>query len=108
MLPAAAISGTGTTNRLTKWSDGANGVVADSAFVDIGGSLGVGTLAPVHKVHIAAPGELILALDSTGGSDPRKLGLAVNPAFDPGSFYFYDFTADVSRFKISGATVKPE
>jgi hypothetical protein len=100
---AAAPTGAGTTGRLVKWLDGANSVLADSTISEVGGSLGVGTAAPVHKVHVAAPGELILALDSTG-ANARKWGLAVNPGFDPGSFHFYDFTADVSRFKISGAT----
>ena len=103
VLPAATISGVGTTDQLAKWLDGANSVLTDSAITEKFGSLGVGTNNPVHKLHVAAPGELIFALDSTG-ANARKWGLVVNPVWDVGSFHFYDFTADVSRFKITGAT----
>jgi hypothetical protein len=43
---APNISGSGTTNRVTKWADGPNGVVGDSVISEVGGNVGIGTTAP--------------------------------------------------------------
>jgi hypothetical protein len=44
---APSISGSGTTNRLTKWADGPNGVVGDSVITEVGGNVGIGTTNPL-------------------------------------------------------------
>jgi hypothetical protein len=43
---APNISGSGTTNRVTKWQDGPNGVVGDSVISEVGGNVGIGTGSP--------------------------------------------------------------
>jgi hypothetical protein len=43
---APNISGSGTTNRVTKWTDGPNGVVGDSVISEVGGNVGIGTNSP--------------------------------------------------------------
>src|SRR5437867_8703990 len=46
------ISGTGTTNQMTKWLDGAAGTVGDSAVTEVGGKVGIGTTNPGGQLHI--------------------------------------------------------
>jgi hypothetical protein len=52
---APSISGSGTTNRITKWMDGPNGVVGDSIITEVGGNIGIGTgtTPPGHKLTVS-------------------------------------------------------
>src|SRR2546427_3162340 len=50
--PKSDISGAGTTNQMTKWLDGPAGTVGDSAVTEVGGKVGIGTLAPGAQLHI--------------------------------------------------------
>src|SRR5438093_994987 len=50
--PKSEISGAGTTNQITKWLDGPAGTVGDSAITEVGGKVGIGTLAPGAQLHI--------------------------------------------------------
>jgi hypothetical protein len=43
---APSISGSGTTNRVTKWTDGPAGVVGDSVISEVNGNIGIGTTSP--------------------------------------------------------------
>jgi len=50
-LPFAAVSGTGTTNQIPKWLDGA-GTLGDSTITDTGSAVGVGTTSPNTPLHV--------------------------------------------------------
>src|SRR5256886_7997990 len=52
LKPKSDISGAGTTNQMTKWLDGPAGTVGDSAVTEVGGKVGIGTLAPGAQLHI--------------------------------------------------------
>src|SRR6267378_3912648 len=52
LSPKSQISGAGTTNQMTKWSDGPGGVVGDSAVTEVGGKVGIGTTTPGGQLHI--------------------------------------------------------
>jgi hypothetical protein len=43
---AITVNGAGTTNQLTKWRDGANGVLGDSVITESNGRIGIGTNDP--------------------------------------------------------------
>jgi hypothetical protein len=47
--PAAAVAGTGTPNKLTKWTDG-TGTLSDSVLYEAGGKLGIGTATPAASL----------------------------------------------------------
>ena len=47
----SALAGTGTSNRLSKWLDGA-GTLGDSTITDANGLVGIGTAAPVSRLNI--------------------------------------------------------
>ena len=51
----ALLSGSGTTNNLLKWTDGANGTAGDSTMVETGGNIGIGTNAPQYPFHLNNP-----------------------------------------------------
>jgi len=53
-LPTAAVSGTGTTNTLTKWTD-TGGTLGDSAVYESAGQVGIGTTSPLATLHIQGP-----------------------------------------------------
>lgn len=48
------VAGTGTPNRMTKWTDGA-GTLGDSAVTEVGGNVGIGTSSPASILHLAGP-----------------------------------------------------
>lgn len=47
------VSGSGTTNFITKWTDGPNSVIGDSQVFDDGTSVGIGIALPLSKLHVA-------------------------------------------------------
>src|SRR3989475_499395 len=49
---SASMTPRGTTNQVTKWLDGPAGTVGDSAITEVGGKVGIGTLAPGAQLHI--------------------------------------------------------
>jgi hypothetical protein len=49
--PAPSVSGTGTVNRMTKWSDAA-GTLTDSVVTESGGKVGIGTASPAQPLHV--------------------------------------------------------
>ena len=68
-VTAAAVSGTGTANKMAKWFDGA-GTLGDSAVTEAGGKLGVGTPTPNYEFTLFG-NDVGLQLISPGtGSTP--------------------------------------
>ncbi len=47
-----APAGSGTTNRLTKWTDGANSVMGDSVITESSGNIGIGTSSPINALEV--------------------------------------------------------
>jgi hypothetical protein len=102
-----SIAGTGTTNQITKWSNGASGVVADSALSESGGNLGLGTTAPDSIFHLSGPGGVnALTFDTPGTARgrfgslagvPDWLGMFLNGTFS-GSGWLLDNTARTGWF----------
>ena len=70
------VSGTGTTNQVTKWVDTA-GTLADSAISEVGGNVGIGTTAPNGQLHVFGAA----TADVFAGMGPN---LIVGPAFSFG------------------------
>jgi hypothetical protein len=50
-----AISGTGTTNKVTKWAD-TNGTVVDSAIFEANGQVGINTTSPIGAFNVTTSG----------------------------------------------------
>jgi hypothetical protein len=46
------VGGTGTTNQLTKWADGATGLLDDSSIAEWDGRIGIGTTTPADKLVV--------------------------------------------------------
>jgi hypothetical protein len=55
LASGAAVTGSGTTGNLLKWTDGTNSVVGDSAMVEKNGNVGFGTTDPITPLDIAYP-----------------------------------------------------
>ncbi len=63
------VSGTGTTGKLVKWTDGATGALGDSVVTESGGNIGIGVAAPTSKLHVSGTanitGSLTLGANAT-------------------------------------------
>lgn len=55
-ITSGGVTGTGTTNKMTKWTDGPGGTVGDSSITDNGSAVGVGS-----DVSLNRSGELVQA-----------------------------------------------
>jgi len=51
---ATDVAGTGTTNKVTKWTD-TSGTLGDSAISEVGGKVGIGTITPGGLLHVFGP-----------------------------------------------------
>ncbi|HZS09379.1 MAG TPA: hypothetical protein VFD58_31390 [Blastocatellia bacterium] len=67
------ISGAGTTNRITKWTDGPNGVVGDSTISEVSGDIGIGTSSPggVFDLQRNSAGDILQRLWNTGSGGAK-------------------------------------
>ncbi|MBC7932595.1 MAG: hypothetical protein H7Z38_18705, partial [Rubrivivax sp.] len=65
-IPAPA-AGTGTINRVAKWTEtGGAGNLGDSAIFESGGQVGIGTTAPEGVFHIQTPTTTVFKVVTTG------------------------------------------
>ncbi|HEX8890649.1 MAG TPA: tail fiber domain-containing protein [Pyrinomonadaceae bacterium] len=72
----ASLSGSGTTGSLTKWSDGAAGVIGDSAVFETGGKVGIGTTSPGQKLQVIGQGGFF--------NSATDRGVTINPGLSAG------------------------
>lgn len=50
--PQPLVDGTGTTNQVTKWTNGPAGTLGDSAITEVGGRVGIGTTSPTYRLVV--------------------------------------------------------
>ena len=65
---AESLTGTGTQNRLAKWTDNA-GTLGDSVITESSGNIGIGTTSPTHKLDVQTTGAngAIRSVNETAG-----------------------------------------
>ena len=66
------VSGTGTTGKLVKWTNGPSGVLGDSVVTESGGNIGIG-VTPTSKLHVSGAANITGSL-TLGGSATTVLG----------------------------------
>ncbi|HJU54240.1 MAG TPA: hypothetical protein VJ715_06705 [Pyrinomonadaceae bacterium] len=69
--PEPLISGSGTTGRLTKWTDGPNGTLGDSVVTESSSNIGIGTGAPTSKLTVV--GAIQIGATSGAGVNPTLI-----------------------------------
>ena len=100
---AAAVSGTGTANKLSKWLDGA-GTLGDSVVTELNGNVGIGTASPnpnsVLHVNRSQPTgtSLFVSNDSAGATALSSLRAGLNPN---------DYAVDYTSLNVLGAGWTP-
>jgi len=119
---AAAVAGTGTSNQLSKWLDGA-GTLGDSTITEVGGNVGIGTTTPGGKLHLvdsvgsADTGDNVFRLETTGGTvgpsfrfksaegaDYLMTATGSGNAGGAGAFRIYDYKLFQTRLFIAPGT----
>jgi hypothetical protein len=115
----APASGAGTTNQLTKWTDGTTATLGDSIITESNGRIGIGTTTPPHifsvrrnlgTVGVHNLGELFVDRDNNTRSASMVLGTAGTlkwifgmPAGTDG-FQIYDLATNSSRLFVNPTT----
>lgn len=115
----APASGAGTTNQLTKWTDGTTATLGDSIITEANGRIGIGTTTPPHifsvrrnlgTVGVHNLGELFVDRDNNTRSASMVLGTAGTlkwifgmPAGTDG-FQIYDLATNSSRLFVNPTT----
>jgi hypothetical protein len=86
MAVTSNLAGTGTTNKLLKWTNGGAGEAGDSVITESTGNIGVGTDAPTSKLHVV--GRLQLGSATGGpGTDPTLNNPNTIAGFSQFQFY---------------------
>jgi hypothetical protein len=116
---AAAANGSGTTNKLTKWTDGAGAVLGDSVITESGGNIGIGTNTPANAFTVRRNGgtagvhnfgELFVDRDDRTRSASMILGTGgqlkwiFGMPFQSDGFQVFDLIANQSRFFVNPDT----
>jgi len=85
--PEPLISGSGTTGRLPKWTDGPTGALGDSIVFETAAKIGVGTTAPTAKLDVAGTVNTStqynivgLRVLSVAGTDNTFAGVSAGPS----------------------------
>jgi hypothetical protein len=115
---APSIEGTGTTNRITKWIDGPNGVVGDSVISEVSGNVGVGTGSPAAGLDYRGSTAAFFTRDigtTNFGTAQSALQLGVtnlgsrNAGVGPSFLFFADNSAGNKSFlgRVSGVWENP-
>jgi hypothetical protein len=60
------ISGSGTTGKIVKWTNGPTGVAGDSIITELNGKIGIGTATPNNALHVVGSVELEAAANGVG------------------------------------------
>src|SRR2546422_934233 len=97
IIPAA--SGTGTQNRVAKWTDN-SGTLGDSVITESSGKVGIGTAGPGGKLEVVgAPTDqtIVASVASTAAGQARKFSL--KSSYDATSAVF-----DAARITVYGST----
>jgi hypothetical protein len=74
----ASISGSGITNRITKWTDGPNGMVGNSALTEVNGLVGLGTSTPDRHLTVQSNSAAYLNVKANSGTHEVLLGADSN------------------------------
>jgi hypothetical protein len=114
---AVNISGTGSTNRIAKWTNGPSGVLGDSSVAEVNGKVGIGTASPGTKLDIQGSvgtfnGVAVQLFNSNAGNtNPWVLGtggaVVAQDAFSIGDSSTYKMTI-LSNGKVGVGTTSPQ
>jgi hypothetical protein len=88
----ANVNGTGTTNKIVKWGDGASGSLSDSAITESGGNIGIGTDTPLAKFDIR--GNLLVNGATQLIDQGNLLSIKGTPGVAAGNAYVVTQSAD--------------
>lgn len=108
--PQVPVDGTGTTGRLTKWTNGAAGTLGDSVVTETSGKLGIGTATPNYEITLFGNDvglQLISSVTGTTATDGFRFGISsTNNAFlwntEATDLYFGTSATERMRIKATG------
>jgi hypothetical protein len=84
-LPTASIEGTGTTNKIAKWTN-TTGTLGDSAVYESAGNVGIGTTSPANRLHVLGDGTSTALFD--GGTGDSRVAINKGSAGNVASLIF--------------------
>ncbi len=104
------VDGSGTTGRLTKWTNGPTGTLGDSVVTETSGKLGIGTATPNYEITLFGNDvglQLISPVTGTTANDGFRFGISsVNNAFlwntEATDMYFGTTATERMRIKATG------
>src|SRR5688500_1299748 len=107
---ALLVDGTGTTNRVTKWTNGPAGTLGDSALTEVNGKLGLGTSNPNFELTLFGNDvgvQLVSPATGNARSDGFRFGIdSTNKAFlfnqEPTDMFFGTNSTERMRILSSG------
>jgi hypothetical protein len=111
------IGGTGTTGRIPKWIDGANGILGDSLITEANGNIGIGTPSPQSGLDYRSGSAALFTRDlpTNPGTAQSAMQLGVsnvgsrNPGVGPSFLFHGENSAGAKSFlgRVSGVWENP-